>query len=232
MIIYPARHLFEARFPSLEDHEEEIFYQHPTQDIRVNQLGVIYCNESIFSIYDKRGTSIVRIMKTGLSFGSKTKVIYECYTGKTVSSPHFFFANGNPLDTRKENLVMSGPLSGKEREPYIRTKNRFIKASVEHLVKLETKMEAVGIGKTELHELLLLPQWLKAARERYVPPTAPKQQKTTSKGTPKPRTTEEEADEIERLFHMGLTFYAIIDRFGWSSTSRVKKIVQDRKLVR
>ena len=232
MIVHPARHIFEAKFPSLEDHEEEIFYQHPVHDIKVNQLGVIYCNESIFSIYDKRGTSIVRIMKTGLSFGSKTKVIYECYTGKTVSSPHFFFANGNPLDTRKENLVMSGPLSGKEREPYIRIKNRFIKASVEHLVKLETKMEAVGIGKTELHELLLLPQWLKAARERYVPPTAPKQQRVTSKGVAKPRTTEEEADEIERLFHMGLTFYAIIDRFGWSSTSRVKKIVQDRKLVR
>jgi hypothetical protein len=93
-------------------------------------------------------------------------------------------------------------------------------------------MEAVGIDREQLYELLLLPQWLKSARERYVPPTAPKQQNTTSKGTPKPRTTQEEGDEIERLFRLGLTFYAIIDRFGWSSTSRIKKIVQDRKLVR
>ena len=93
-------------------------------------------------------------------------------------------------------------------------------------------MEEQGVDKTELYEMLLLPHWLIGARERYVPPTVPKHQKVTSKGTPKPRTTEEEADEIERLFHMGLTFYAIIDRFGWSSTSRIKKIVQDRKLVR
>lgn len=232
MIVHPARHLFEAKYPTLEDHEEEIFYQHPTQDIKCNQLGVIYYNESIFSIYDKRGTSIVRITKTGLSFGSKTKVIYECYTGQTVSSPHFFFANGNPLDTRKENLVMSGPLSGKEREPYLRTKNRFIKASVEHLIKLETKMQAVGVGRHELHELLLLPQWLKAARERYVAPVAKFSTRKSCKGTPKVRTTKAEADEVERLFHLGLTFYGIIQRMGWVSTSRIKKIIKERGLVR
>ena len=46
------------------------------------------------------------------------------------------------------------------------------------------------------------------------------------------KITEEEADEVEKLFHMGLTFYAIIDRFGWKSTSRVKNIIRDRKLVR
>jgi hypothetical protein len=231
MIVHPARHLFEAKFPTLEDHEEEVFYQHPVHDIKCNQLGVIYCDEGTFGVYDKRGTSMVRVTKTSISVGTKCKVVWECYTGETVFSPHFFFANGNPMDTRKENLVMSGPLSGKEREPYLKTKNRFIKASVEHLIKLETRMEAVGIDREQLYELLLLPQWLKATRERYVPPT-PKQQRVTSRGTPKTRTTQAEADEIERLFHMGLTFYAIIDRFGWSSTSRIKKIVQDRKLVR
>jgi hypothetical protein len=235
MIVHPARHIFEAKFPSLEDHEEEIFYQHPVHDIKCNQLGVLYCDDTIFGIYDKRGTSMVRITKTSRSIGTKYKVIYECYTGKIVNSPHFFFANGNPMDTRKENLVMSGPLSGKQREPYLRIKNRFIKASVEHLIKIENRMEAVGVSKDQVYEILLLPHWLTGARERYVAPTTKsliRNSTRTSKGTPKPRTTEEEADEIERLFHMGLTFYAIIDRFGWSSTSRVKKIVQDRKLVR
>jgi hypothetical protein len=231
LIVYPAKHLFEAKFPSLEDHEEEIFYQHPVHDIKVNQLGVIYSDDGTFGIYDKRGTSMVRLLKTTNSVGTKCKVVWECYTGEIVHSPHFFFANGNPLDLRRENLVMSGPLNNREREPYIRIKNRFIKASVEHLIKIETRMEAVGIDKTELYEMLLLPHWLIGARERYVAP-APKQQRVTSRGVPKPRTTQEEADEIERLFHMGLTFYAIIDRFGWSSTSRIKKIVQDRKLVR
>lgn len=232
MIVHPARHLFEAKFPTLEDHEEEIFYQHPTQDIKCNQLGVIYCDDTIYSIYDRRGTSMVRFLKTGLSLGSKTKVIFECYTGQSVFAPHFFFANGNPLDTRQENLILCGPLSSRDRQPYIRIKSNFIKASVEHLIGLEQRMEVVGIDRTQLHELLLLPQWLIGARERYTPPPPPKLKKTYTKGTPKTRSTQAEIEEVVKLYNMGLTFYAIIDRMGWTSTSRIKKIVQDRKLVR
>ena len=234
MIVHPARHFFEAKFPTLEDHEQEVFYQHPVHDIKVNQLGVIYYNESIFSIYDKRGTSVVRFLKTGKGLGNKTKIIWECYTGETFHAPHFFFANGNPLDTRRENLILCAPLSATARQPYIRIKRAFVQASVEHLLKLETRMAAVGIGKTELYEMLSLPQWLVGARERYVPPTdqPPKAKKTYTKGTPKIRTTPEEVAEVIRLYNQGQTFYAIIDRFGWSSTSSIKKIVQDRKLVR
>ena len=231
MIVHPARHLFEAKFPSLEDHEEEVFYQHPVHDIKVNQLGVIYCDESILAIYERRGTSMVRDLKTGKSFGTKTKIIWECYTGEIVHSPHFFYANGNPMDLRGENLIMSGPLSDKARQPYLRIKRGFVQASVEHLVGLETRMAAVGIDKTELYEMLLLPRWLVGVRERYVPP-APKQQRVTSRGTPKPRTTEEEVAEVIRLYNQGQTFYAIIDRMGWTSTSRIKKIAKDHGLVR
>ena len=235
MIVYKAKHIFEAKFPSLEDDEEEVFYQHPTLDIKCNQLGVLYCDESKFGIYDKRGTSTIRNQITRTSCGSKCRIIWECYTGESVFTPHFFYVNGNPMDLRKENLVMSGPLSGKEREPYLTIKKRFIRASVEHLIKIENRMEAVGVDKDQLYEMLLLPQWLMGARERYVAPALKqpiKKYSHSSKGTPKTRTTQEEADEVERLFHMGLTFYAIIDRFGWSSTSRVKKVVQDRRLVR
>ena len=231
MIVYPARHLFEAKFPMLEDHEEEVFYQHPTLDIKCNQLGVIYCDESLFGIYEKADTSMVRNQATKRSHGTKLRVIWECYTGKLVFSPHFFFANGNPLDLRKENLVMSGPLSGKERDPYLTTKTRFIRASVEHLMKLEARMERVGVDKEQVYEILQIPYWLRVARSKYIPPAA-KSLRPTSRGVAKPRTTEEEADEVEKLFYQGLTFYAIIDRMGWRSTSRIKKIVQDRNLVR
>lgn len=232
MIVHPARHIFEAKYPSLEDHEEEVFYQHPVHDIKCNQLGVIYCDDGILAIYDRRGTSMVRDLKTGKSFGTKTKIIWECYTGKVVHSPHFFFANGNPMDLREENLIMSGPLSDKARQPYLRIKRGFVQASVEYLVGLETRMAAVGIDREQLYEMLLLPRWLVGSRERYVPPTVPKQQRTSSKGTPRIRTTDEETEQVVKLFHMGLTFYAIIDRLGWTSTSRIKKIVRDRKLVR
>ena len=177
---------------------------------------------------------MVRDLKTGKSFGTKTKIIWECYTGEIVHSPHFFYANGNPLDTRRENLIMCGPLSDKARQPYLRIKRGFVQASVEHLVGLETRMEAVGIDKTELYEMLLLPRWLVGSRERYVPPTPqpPKPKKTYSKGTPKKRTTEAEVAEVIRLYNQGQTFYAIIDRMGWTSTSRIKKIAKDHGLVR
>jgi hypothetical protein len=93
-------------------------------------------------------------------------------------------------------------------------------------------MEAVGIDKDQLYDLLLLPQWLKGARVKYLPPKPPKQQKKYSKGTPKIRTTQAEIEEVIKLYNMGLTFYAIIDRMGWTSTSRIKKIAKDYNLVR
>jgi hypothetical protein len=232
MIVYKAKHWFEAMFPSLEDGEEEVFYQHPLYDIKVNQLGVIYCDNNVFGIYDKIDTSMVRSQATRNSVGTKTRIIWECYTGEIVNTPHFFFVNANPLDTRFENMVLSGPLSTKERAPYLRTKARFTQASVEHLMKIEDRMEKVGVDKEQLYELLLLPQWLKSARKKYLPPKPPKQQKKYSRGTPKTRTTPEEIEEVIKLFNMGLTFYAIIDRMGWKSTSRIKKIAKDYNLVR
>jgi len=232
MIVYKANHWFDAMFPSLEDGEKEIFYQHPLYDIKVNQLGVIYCDNSVFGIYDKVDTSMVRSQITRNSIGTKTRIIWECYTGEILNTPHFFFVNANPLDTRKENMVLSGPLSAKDRAPYLRTKNSFIQASVEHLMKVEDRMEKVGVDQTQLHELLLLPQWLKSARKKYLPPKPPKQQRKYSKGTPKTRSTPEEIAEVIKLYNMGLTFYAIIDRMGWTSTSRIKKIAKDYNLVR
>ena len=231
MIVHPAKHLFEAKFPTLEDHEEEIFFPHPKHDIKVNQLGVIYCDNDKYGIYDKRDTSMVREQITRNSVGTKTRIIWECYTGEIVNTPHFFFVNANPLDTRFENMVLSGPLSAKERAPYLRTKSCFIQASVEHLMKIEDRMEKEGVGKAQLYDMLLLPQWLKSARAKYLPPR-PKHQKVTSKGTPKPRSTEEEIAEVIRLFNQGQTFYAIIDRMGWTSTSRIKKIAKDYGLTR
>jgi hypothetical protein len=230
MIVHPAKHLFEARFPTLEDGEEEIFYQHPLYNIKVNQLGVIYCDDSEYGIYDKKGNCVVREHKTLKNCGNKSRVIWECYHGEILSNAHFLFANANPMDTRKENLLVSSKIPNREREVYLSLKSRFVKASVEHLIKIEERMQAVGVDKKQVYEILQLPYWLEAARGKYKP-THVRLPRSGSK-VAKPRTTEAEADEIERLFHMGLTFYAIIDRFGWSSTSRVKKVVLDRKLVR
>jgi len=238
MIVHPAKHLFQAKFPSLEDGEEEIFYQHPLYDIKVNQLGVVYCDNEVFGIYDKGDTSMVRHQKTKKAVGTKHRIIWECYSGEIVHSPHFFYANGNPLDTRKENMILSGPLSAKERTPYLRIKTKFVQASVEHLVKLEAKMEAVGISKTELYAMLLLPHWLKGARSRWTPDQNLNQKsKDNSKSLlpanpDKARTTPQEVEEVVRLFNLGLSFYAIMQYMGWNSTSRLKKIAKDHGLER
>jgi len=128
-------------------------------------------------------------------------------------------------------MVLSGPLSATARQPYLRTKARFIQASVEHLIKLEDRMEKVGVDREQLYDMLLLPQWLKGARAKYLPPR-PKHPKNTSLGVTKPRSTEEEIQEVIRLFNQGQTYYAIIDRMGWTSTSRIKKIAKDYGLTR
>jgi hypothetical protein len=232
MIVHPAKHYFECMFPTLEDGEEEIFYQHPEHDIKVNQLGVIYCDNDKYGIYDNVNNSMVREQVTRRSLGTKTRIIWECYTGQSIFTPHFFYVNANPLDTRFENMVLSGPVSDKDRQPYLRTRARFTQASVEHLMKIEDRMEKVGVDKDQLYDLLLLPQWLKGARKKYLPPKPPKPKKTYSKGTPKTRSTPEEIAEVIKLYNMGLTFYAIIDRMGWTSTSRIKKIARDYNLVR
>jgi hypothetical protein len=228
MIVYPARHLFEAKFPKLEDHEEEIFFQHPVHEIKINQLGVLYYDESVYAVYEKQDTAIVRHTPTRRNCGSKIRIIWECYTGELAFGPHFLFVNGNPLDLRWENIRKSNTLTSKERDQLLAVKRKFTKKSVEHLIKIEERAEKLGMDITELHKFLLLPHWLVVARAKNGGPGI---QKLRLPGGKSP-TTEEEADEIEKLYLMGLTFYAIINRFGWTSTHRVKKVVRDRGLVR
>jgi hypothetical protein len=174
---------------------------------------------------------MVRNQATRLACGTKPKVIWECYTGEIVFAPHFFYANGNPLDLRFENMIHSKPLSAKQRTPYIKIKGQFVKASVEHLLKLEARAEKVGIPISDVHSILMIPHWLVTARAKYLPPE-PKIPKANLLRTPKTRTTPEEIAEVIRLFNQGQTFYAIIDRMGWTSTSRIKKIAKDHGLVR
>ena len=228
MIVYPAQHLFEAKFPKLEDHEEEVFFHHPVEEIYCNQLGALYYESSSYVCYDKNESNVVRNQKTGKNVGTKIRVIWECYTGKIVTNPHFLFVNGNPLDTRRENMRKISELPKKEWEALQSVKKRFIQKSVEHLVKLEERASKMGLSNSELNQILMLPYWLVSARRRLGDtPT-----KTNKIPGPKARTTEEQADEIEKLYLQGLTYYAILQKFGWNSNHRVKKVVRDRGLSR
>lgn len=228
MIIHPAKHLFEAKFPSLEDHEEEVFFPHPVYNLKVNQLGALYCDDSEYGIYDKTGSCIVREHSTMKNCGTKLRVIWECYYGEMASNSHFLFANANPLDTRKENLILASGLSDKEREPYFSKKKKFVTESVKHLIKIEERMAKMGVEKEQLYAMLMLPYWLKSAREKNLEAPIKEERLPGSKSW----TTEEEANEVEKLFLQGLSVYAILKRMNWPSTHRIKKVIRDRKLVR
>lgn len=234
MIIPKATNIFDALAPMLEDHEEELFYQHPTLDIKCNQLGVVYYNEDrYFYLHNKQGGSFLE-KDTRKNLGSKVRVVWECYHGKFHSgagSPHFFFANGNILDYRPENVFLSNDLLPKEKAQMARAKAKFILSSVQRLMELEIKYEKRGIKKEELYTAMLIPVWLVNARKRITPPLVGEEKKPTERGK-KTRTTPEEVDEVIKLYKQGLTFYNIMIRMGWKSNSRIKKIVQDYGLVR
>lgn len=216
----------------LEDDEEEVFFQHPVYEIKCNQLGVLYYDEEVYASYDKGGSSVVRKIETATTprivLGTKQRVIWECYMGRIFISPHFVYVNGNPLDTRFDNMKIVTDLPRKEWAKYQETKRKFIKASVLHLLEMEVRMQKMGLTKEELHSFLLLPNWLVAARGRQ---DLPPKQYSRNPFT-RVRTTPEEADLVEKLFHEGLTLYAIMKRMGWTTTQRIKKVIKDRSLVR
>ena len=113
MIIHPTTNYFDALSPQLEDHEPEIFFQHPTEDIKCNQIGAIYYNEEKYFYLNVAIGGVIREAayrpgeKSRRNVGSKVRVVWECYTGKVYDgpgTPHFFFGNGNLLDYREEYI--------------------------------------------------------------------------------------------------------------------------------
>ena len=234
MIVPKATNIFDALAPMLEDHEEELFFQHPTEDIKCNQLGVVYYNEDKYLyLHNKQGGSFME-SGTRRNLGSKVRIVWECYRGQTHSgagSPHFFFANGNILDYRPENVFLSNELMPKEKAEMARSKAKFILFSIQRLMELEIYYEKRGIKKEDLYTAMLIPVWLVNARKRITPPLVGGEKKPPQKGK-KTRTTPEEIDEVIKLFKMGLTYYNIMIRMGWKSNQRIKKIVQDYGLVR
>ena len=178
MIIYPAKNLFQAKFPTLEDHEEEIFYQHPTEDIKCNQLGVLYYDEDRYSTYPTASGATVRehqkFNKEGArSVGSKIKIIWECYHQEILGiGAHCLFLNANPLDRTKENILMISKIDPATKKEASRAKAKFISNTVDHLITLERKFEKEGISNQQLHKLLQIPNWLTCARRKYKGPDA------------------------------------------------------------
>lgn len=183
MIKGEPKHWFECMFPVLEDHEEEIFFPHPVEDIKCNQLGILYFDPDRYVCYELRSGSVVREHaiwngKKVRVVGSKLKVIWECYHHQKLEmGVHFTFLNGNPLDLTLENLMALNKMDPTTKQKAARVKTIFTKNSVDRLLKLEIKYEKKGIGKEQLHEILQLPNWLSCARKRHANPVVKKRRK-------------------------------------------------------
>ena len=169
MIIHPASHFFEALPPQLEPHEEEIIYPHPTwPGVSCNQLGIVYIDDEIYTSLHYFNSPFFRSIKAPhFNLGAKPVVVYECYHGTRIKGKMIYHINGNVYDYRKENLLVCGDLKNPLTKVAKENKSSFILKSVQHLVKLENKFIKEGISNQELHETLMLPPWLIAARKKY-----------------------------------------------------------------
>ena len=162
--------------PELEPGEKEIFFKHPREDIKCNQLGVLYYDEERYVCYDTRTGSVVKELekwnkKKARVIATKTKVIWECYHRDNLElGTKFMFTNGNPLDVTKANLLAIIKLEDTARQDAAKIKKTFIKNSVDHLIKLEAKYKKKGIEPDLLHQLLQLPNWLLCSRKKWTGP--------------------------------------------------------------
>lgn len=176
MIRHSSNHWFECLYPTLEPGEEEIFYQHPTEGFKCNQLGVLYYDEARYVVYDLLRASVVRELAVWngdkmRALGSKFKIVWECYHGEIIEGrSHFTLANNNPLDLTRENLLLTTNVDKKDRLRMAAKKSRFVKASAEYLVGIEPKYEKRGMDNQQLYKSLLLPNWLITARKKYKGP--------------------------------------------------------------
>lgn len=232
MIQFPCTNYFDAKFPILEDGEEEVFYQHPLFDIKCNQLGALYLNEDkYYAVYAAAGTYIRSKLDDGnLKFhdnlGTKQKIVWECYNGiRLRTGKHFHQINSNPLDFSLNNIIPTGSQDRKLVESITATRKKFIRKSVERLLELEDKYEKRGMQKEDLYQILHLPPWLIVERNKWDPlGTKPKVKRGDYVGKAS-KVTPEEEQRIIHYFDQDLTYGEIMLRMGYKSKTPIRRIL-------
>lgn len=171
MIKFPAKHLFEAKAPMLEDHEQEIIFTHPSGEFSCNQLGVLYYDEDKYVLLENVNGSYMKTTdRKNLSKGTKLRLVWECYTNEiypTKHSPHIYQVNANVYDFTRENLILAPTLNKYWQRELNAVRKDFIKKSVEHLIQIEERWDKLGVSKEEVWTMLLIPYWLIGARKRH-----------------------------------------------------------------
>lgn len=147
MIIFPCTSLYDAKFPQLEDNEEEIFYRHPFHPLKVNQLGIIYFDDD--AVYSEHATSggyayWVNSLKKYFYTGMKIKCIWECYHNQILTKhTRFKLLDANPFNLTKENIVTKDSIVNTR--TVIKKEDSFIAKTIQWMENREDWCQRKGI---------------------------------------------------------------------------------------
>jgi len=224
MIIHPCTSLFDCKYPELEPHEEEVFYQHPLySDIKCNQLGVLYYDEDKYYFSQRWGNPI--LWYTGSNkdnVGGRYKITWECYHGR-VSPGLVNLFDMNPYNCTKDNLYVNCDLKKSEYAERIKYRRRFIYNTVMQLEAFAERHPYMTPGEI-MSELNLQRVYRTAwtshlAGVRVKVPTEP-----INKPYTKPRPDDDE--RVKALFFSGATQLEIARAMDWGSTMRVRNMIK------
>jgi hypothetical protein len=155
---------FEQVLPKLEDDEEEIWFTHPTENIKCNQIGFLDFDDQEYmtvdlpykSCYIRKKNSAGKFV---ISIGTKCNVVWECYNQKTTKT-RILHANHNENDYTFDNLHCTVGETPYEKVVRNKKKREWETRSAEILLEKEASMAAKGLTKETYRALLMIPSWL------------------------------------------------------------------------
>jgi hypothetical protein len=155
---------FEQVLPKLEDDEEEIWFTHPTENIKCNQIGFLVYDDQEYMMVDLPHKSCYLRKKNPagkfiISIGTKCNVVWECYHQKTTKT-RILHANHNENDYTFDNLHCTVGETAYEKVLRNKEKREWETRSAEILLEKEAAMAAKGLDKSTYRAFLMLPEWL------------------------------------------------------------------------
>jgi len=152
-------HYFNTILPIIPMGEPEVFFSHPTLDIKCNQVGVVYFGDSYEEVSYSPNTEKFTISKNRAdsqrSF-AKFKIVTECYLGEETTRLERKTVNGILTDLRPENvLVQDYQAKGAKLNT-----NLFIHRSVVYMLEKDKILEDRGIAPQEYWGEFKLPNYI------------------------------------------------------------------------
>lgn len=180
MIIPKCTHFFNATYPVLEDHEEEIWYNHFQLPLKCNQLGLLIFDDDFDVQYNSiKGDYSVKTGTSKRSLGTRQKLVWECYYGIACVGSMVMFKDANPFNLTQENLWRVE--SGSTFKRYNAIKNEFTQKTFEYLSEKAKKYEERGVDIKDYIEILALPLWLEKICKRQLRGLAKPEKRTYTK---------------------------------------------------